>query len=419
MKLVPLHLWFDPDGFLFVQGQDGKQIRIYHSDGPIRTQQILSSGRILAGCFLGDVGDGETGIYVDFISFTQQWIVQRWNVDSEGKCHTFIESELTRRRPIGSTYVISPDLIQLIKKQFNDFEIYSVLRMLIGIEKASEYLDSFIAAHNHDTSAPCRLVVIFNHNFSRNCKILYDFYSDQFPDIDFVMPCAAPNHQNYYSYPFGSFQFHGLIHGYLQDRIRTGHSNAVSYLFIQDDVLLHPRLNSVTVNKMLSDKCGAWFPFDARYTLEKDNWLWSLRIRNAFNKQRDPQVGNGFEGLQSTLSQQNLWHGVSDCFGIHSALVAEFINRLAPLVASNLFPELAIPTALFNSAEAMDMRVIKKEGTFLWQEQRKQVHDLSFIENFLASDSAFLHPVKIGGGDVTVLQAVKKWSHGNSFVAKS
>ena len=109
------------------------------------------------------------------------------------------------------------------------------------------------------------------------------------------------------------------------------------------------------------------------------------------------------------LWMQHLRHGVSDCFALRSSLVPEFIDNLAPLVAANLFPELAIPTALFNSASATGLSVVVKAGTLLWQEQRARIYDPAFINAFLESDSAFLHPVKIGDGNHAVLQRVRDW----------
>lgn len=406
-------LYFDIDGCLRIRREKGYDTPIRHPEGLLKAEHTFKSGYVLAGAFTLENEGKTVEICVDLLHLTEPWSVQRWIVGADGMCQQPREIVLAIEKPIGSRYLISPCLIKSLQKRSNDLEIHSILLMLCGREAAANYLKSFVATHSTNPSAPCRLVVIFNHNFSRNCKALFDFYSDRFPDIDFVLPCVAPNHPNYYSYPFGSFQFHGLIVGYLQDRLRTACSIVKSYLFIQDDLLLHPRITAQFMNELLESEYAAWFPSNYKYNLDWNEWCWADRIRNAFTRQRDYQIGNGFEGLSSVVSTQELRHGVSDCFGLRATLAPEFVYRLSPMVAANLFPELAIPTALFNTVSSAGMRMLIQPGTLLWQEQRALVNDPDFIKLFLSSDAAFLHPVKIASSGLTTLQLMRDSMNSN------
>ena len=401
------HLYFDTDGCLQVRGQNGFSTHIRHPEGLLKSGHSFEGGHLLAGAFTIEVEGNTIEIGVDFLRLTEPWKIQRWTVGADGMCGQPRDLVLAVERPIGPGYLISPCLIEALQKRSNDLEIYSVLRMLCGREAAENYLKSYIATNRPDVGAPCRLVIIFNHNFSRNCRALYDFYSDRFPDIDFVLPCVAPKHPNYYSYPFGSFQFHGLIAGYLQDRLRTASSTVQTYVFIQDDVLLHPRITGRSIADLLEDEYAAWFPFDYRYKLDWNEWPWAERVRNAFGKQRDHQTGSGFEGLLSVVSAQDLRHGVSDCFALRASIAPEFAYRLSPMVAANLFAEVAIPTALFNTVSSAGLKMLIQPGTLLWQEQRSLVTDPQFIKLFLSSEAAFLHPVKIASSGSVTLQLLR------------
>lgn len=332
---------------------------------------------------------------------------QRWAVGEDGSCADPVEHELGTQPPGAGPYLLNPWLVDLVRPRLNDFQIYTLLCQLSGREAASRYLDGCAAEHRSTAESGCQLVVLFNHHYARNCRALHDFYVERFPEIDFVLPCAAPRHPNYHAYPFGSYQFHGLVQGYLRDRLRKTPAQTRAYMFIQDDVLLHPRLSATSVLDLLSHDRGGLFPFDYPYTLQENRWAWSERVLNALDRQRDKLTGNGFEGLFPAITKRRLHHGVSDCFAVRSDLVPEFVERLAPMVAANLFPEVAIPTALFSTVRRAGLSMAIQPGSLLWGADREKVRDAGYIKEFLASEAAFLHPLKIAKTDSEILQLVQ------------
>jgi hypothetical protein len=102
-----------------------------------------------------------------------------------------------------------------------------------------------------------------------------------------------------------------------------------------------------------------------------------------------------------------LQHGVSDCFALRAELVPDFLDRLGPLVAANVFPEVSIPTALFAAVRAAGLSMAIRPGRFLWGADRRLARDPAYIADFLASDAALLHPLKIASGDETILRMIR------------
>jgi hypothetical protein len=344
---------------------------------------------------------------MDLIDLQAQGTAHRCTVQLDGSCTDLVEQELGSFPLKAGPYVHNPKLVEVVRSRLNDLQIYTILSRLVGREAGALYLDKLAADHRPADVSGCQLVVIFNHHYARNCRAIYDFYALRFPSIDFVLPCAAPRNPNYYAYPFGSYQFHGLVHGYLSDRLRIGGLQPRAFLFIQDDVLLHPRLSASSVLSLLSQDFASMFPFNMPYTLKERSWAWSQRVGNTFSQQRDSLTGNGFEGLFPALSSRNLYHGVSDCFALRADVVPDFVERLAPMVAANLFPEVAIPTSLYSATRRARSKVAVQPGWLLWGASREKVRDPAYIQEFLASDAAFLHPLKIAQMDTKTLTLVK------------
>ena len=414
MKVDKPGLRFNSEGNLVLERPDGRCALVRHPDGLLGASGITHGDRCLVGAFALDDGSDAGRVYVDLLDFGQPSRVQRWTVGGDDVCTQPCDFELTMEQPIGPSYIISPMFMKAAQKRLNDLQIYTLLLMLRGRAAAAAYLQEWIAVHRTHTGAPCKLVVIFNHHFIRNCNTLHDFYVDRFPDIDFVLPCVAPTHPNYYAYSFGSYQFHGLITSYLRDQQQAGRSTVQNYLIIQDDVLLHPKLTAHSVAELLSGDHGGWFPVDNSYDVNSREWLWAQRIANTLDNQRDALVGNGFEGLNSVVSKRRMRQGISDCFALRAPLIPEFLDRLSPMVAANLFPEVALPTALYGAVLASGMKIAVRPGILLWGKDRSKVNDPSYIEAFISSDAAFLHPVKIAANDAVLRTVNSIIKNGNN-----
>lgn len=408
-------LEFDPAGTLQFQRTDGTRTPVRLAGENLSAHAVLSGRYAVAGGFVSppsgsgaaqDAAPNER-VWVDLIDVGATAAGHRCQVQPDGSCTDPVEHELGLPPPDARPYARNPQLLQVVRARLNDFQIYTVLNRLSEDESGARYMDSLAAEHGPGSDVGCQLVVIFNHNYARNCRAIHDLYVRRFPAIDFVLPCAAPRHPNYYAYPFGSYQFHGLVHGYLRDRLRAGGHQPRAYLFIQDDLLLHPRLSAAALEELLSRDCASMFPFEMPYTLDEHRWFWSTRVRNTFQQQGDQLTGNGFEGLGPVVSTRHLHHGVSDCFALRADIVPEFVERLAPMLAANLFPEVAIPTALYSATRHALRNVAVKPGWLLWHADRAQVRDPAFIRAFVASEAAFLHPIKLAQMDEQTLQLVQ------------
>jgi hypothetical protein len=402
MSPTPQRLDFDADGRLVLELTDGSTIAVMHPTGPVRADAAVDGSRWLVGGCHAAAGEPS----IDLVDFGAPAMLERWTVGADGVCREPRNVDVASL-PAVPGYLLNPHLVAAARKRLNDFQIYSLLRLTAGTAAATAYLDGCAAEHGPVTPDGCRLVVIFNHHYARNCRPIHDLYRRRFPDIDFVMPCVAPRHPHYHAYPFGSYQFHGLIHGYLRDRQRAAPDGPKACLFIQDDVFLHPRVSAAWICDLLAAEQGGLFPWDFPYSLAATQWPWTARVANALERQRDPLVGNGFEGLTPGVLPGRLQHGVSDCFALRAELVPDFLDRLGPLVAANVFPEVAIPTALFAAVRAAGLTIAIRPGALLWNEDRRLASDPAYIADFLASDAVFLHPMKIASGDEAILRMIR------------
>ena len=157
---------------------------------------------------------------VDFVNLHDLYDCRRWEFNAEGSYTDQTAFDLSCRIAREATpYLINPEFLRLAHKHLNDYKIYTLLLHTAGRASAQSYLNGFVTTHPVVPAwqRRCKLVVIYNHNYARNCPAIHAHYRARFPDIDFVLPCVAPRHPNYHAYPFGSFQFHGLIYSYLQD----------------------------------------------------------------------------------------------------------------------------------------------------------------------------------------------------------
>jgi hypothetical protein len=398
-------LRFDETNRLVLARNDGSLLPLtnpYTSDGHVRPSTTLDGKHVMVGGFIDTAnrpGQPATMARVDFLNSQTPTTLNRWrfNLDGQyiGQAPFDLAISPTRQT---HNYLLNDDLITSARGAINDYHLYTLLRHTAGPAKAREYINSLAAGHEPTPSSgnDCRMVVIFNHHYGRNCQAIRDFYSSRFSSIDFILPCVAPQHPNFFSYPFGSFQFHGMIYSYLQQRQQAGLLEAnPAYLFIQDDLLLHPSISSAGILENLTNGNQAIFHAELPWSVDYKCWQWTERARNSILEQRSSSFGNGFEGLDLALPITRLYHGVSDCFAMSSQIASHFVDLLAPMVAANIFPEVSIPTALFNASMAEEGKVQLRPGRWLWGEDRRQAEDPAFIADFIASNDMFVHPVKL------------------------
>jgi hypothetical protein len=399
--VVAMRLSFDDAGHLVIDHGSGRLARVANpfvtseADRLIHADSLLGGMYRLAGGRIQAEADAAPRISIDFHAPNQGWLVHRWDIDPDGGYIGQQPVELGTTPPAVGTPLVNGRFLDVMRQSFNDQRLYDFLRLTFGRDAAVEFIDAMAADHAVGP-ADCRLVVIFNHHYGRNCRPLHDLYRRRFPAIDFVLPGPAPRHPNYHSFPFGSYQFHGLVHGYLAAR---DHRDCRAYLFIHDDVLLHPSLTAARLLALLGPGHGGIFHrrFHRRTPLpaDKSRWLWAPRTERSIREQNDPLYGNGFEGLTPAVPLRRLFNGVSDCFALAGGMADEFTATLAPLVAANVFPETAIPTALFQAADRTGMPIAIHPITIMRPADGNRLDEPGFVDRFLASDSLCLHPVKL------------------------
>jgi hypothetical protein len=328
--VVAMRLSFDDAGHLVIDHGSGRLARVANpfvtseADRLIHADSLLGGMYRLAGGRIQAEADAAPRISIDFHAPNQGWLVHRWDIDPDGGYIGQQPVELGTTPPAVGTPLVNGRFLDVMRQSFNDQRLYDFLRLTFGRDAAVEFIDAMAADHAVGP-ADCRLVVIFNHHYGRNCRPLHDLYRRRFPAIDFVLPGPAPRHPNYHSFPFGSYQFHGLVHGYLAAR---DHRDCRAYLFIHDDVLLHPSLTAARLLALLGPGHGGIFHrrFHRRTPLpaDKSRWLWAPRTERSIREQNDPLYGNGFEGLTPAVPLRRLFNGVSDCFALAGGMADEF-----------------------------------------------------------------------------------------------
>jgi hypothetical protein len=395
----------DESGTLTLERPDGSRIDIVDPDAGddrLRRDAVVGGRLHWAGGTTIAEGD-QAAALLDFVDLGFPGQIDRWTIGPDGRCLGKTTLAVAELPPPEGERLENDHFLAAARGRLNDLQIHALLLHMSGREAAAAFLAACAADHApRPGGRGCRLVVLFNHHYARNCRGIHDFYRERFPDIDFLLPCVAPDHPHYFAYPFGSYQFHGLVHGYLRDQLRSAAGPAAAYLFIQDDVLLHPGVTSARILAGVDGGHAAVFHAALPYRFDRpeDRWAWAERVRNSIQQQASPLFGNGFEGLVPAVPLGRLYHGQSDCFAIRGELVSGFLDILAPMVAANVFPEVAIPTALFNAAQQAGCQVLLWPGRFLWNQDRRLVDDPAYIADFVASGDMFVHPVKIAHGQI-------------------
>jgi hypothetical protein len=125
------------------------------------------------------------------------------------------------------------------------------------------------------------LVFVFNHRYDKNIEKLEQLYGSRFSNIYHLVPFYDGIKENVIPVYEVSFYFQGYFKQALH---RLGQKPYAHYLFVGDDLILHPSLNEHNIiEKMgLDDKTG-FLPFEfgllSKMSLEWKNLLPSL---NAF-----------------------------------------------------------------------------------------------------------------------------------------
>ena len=383
------------------------------AEAPLRADCCLAQDFLYYGASVLDNGC----IELHFIQLSRGHHSHRsWFVDSQGKYLHERDSSPSLADRVAITHVLDHftnlDVFAAVARRFlNDLQIYFLLEYVFGLRSQGQaYLDtlasSLEALHVPHVSQDASIVedrrnvhllIVYNHCYARNISRLDLLYRKRFATVFHALPNVAPRHSRCCAVPFGSYQYHlAVVRGLEFVHQHVGDQDWI--LVIQDDVLLHPSVRAESLlSSMLTDSCCSSFYRKLRIGYNSlDSWAWNQRITNSCSHQADREKGNGFEGPPMLLDESRLSRGVADVFALHADCISPFNDILGCFASANVFPEVAIPTALRLLRDHTGRDISLFPGLYLWGEKRRQIQSDQWIkEDFVDSSLLFLHPVKL------------------------
>lgn len=145
------------------------------------------------------------------------------------------------------------------------------------------------------------LVIIYNHKFERNIDRLEKLYSKNFSCIYHVMPFYAGDKENVISVYEHSYYFQGYVAQAYQILKTKGLFK--HYMFIADDMVLHPQLNEYTYESFLGLDSDTSFITNIHDLTTQGNKGYPINFLHQALFFRLPQ-GNGLEILKELPSKE-------------------------------------------------------------------------------------------------------------------
>lgn len=271
------------------------------------------------------------------------------------------------------------------------------------------------------------LVIIFNHAYEKNIPKLNKLYQERFDHISFLVPFSRSRSPNIIPVSGSSYYFQGFIHQAYRQIIA---SDSDIYLFIGDDVLLNPAINSKNIEAWLGMRSKHFFIADFRDLSRVSNWqrqyealAWDpknvpgLEVsqllpdievakkklrRFAFTSMKIPPENLSQLRKQPVKFEMDypLVGANSDFFAVRKDVIDEFVHYCGIFSACHLFVELAIPTALALSSPKGATAKGKKSSfqkiarhSFGNLEDRYEYKLNELLDDF-PKNEAFIHPIK-------------------------
>jgi hypothetical protein len=121
-------------------------------------------------------------------------------------------------------------------------------------------------------------VIVYNHQYNKNIEILETIYSHRFTHIYHLVPFYSGDKSNVIPVYENSYYFQGYIAQGLKSYFDE---NYVHYMFIADDLLLHPDINEANYKEFfkLGDNTCFVPDFEEFHTKKK----WWPRMHEAYN----------------------------------------------------------------------------------------------------------------------------------------
>lgn len=295
-------------------------------------------------------------------------------------------------------------------------------------------------------------VIVFNHKYEQNIPKLRAIYGDKFTNIAFLMPFGDALQDGVVPVYDSSYRFEGYFAQGYQHLASDKYSH---YVFVGDDLILHPRLNqnNLIAELGLDDQSGyiktltplSQAHFDWPHMLSTMEALALFGQDGYVNAQPElPSSQDAFQILRGKGHQFNpltwrhwrdpnrkyhsslrqrwrsfrwlarhagrhgytlpfpLLQGYSDFVVVPAAHARQFCRLCGVFSALNLFAEIAIPTALALSCpHVVTEQDVSWHGVELWDRDalerllQHNNYDLSQMLRSYADDQLYLHPLKL------------------------
>jgi hypothetical protein len=298
------------------------------------------------------------------------------------------------------------------------------------------------------------LIIIFNHKFEKNIDILERIYAGRFSDVYYLMPFYKGNKKNVIGVYENSFFFQGYVTQAFHQFFKSDYDY---YYFISDDLILHPGINESNFTEIFHLKGRESFIPEIR-ELHKQTiyWRWTKEAYEYKIKRKGTDASSelptvveamekfkihnlSFKGLKfrqvyklkinkfiyerfSQFIPLHIWikyllnyliHGCTfqlnypvcgsyaDTFAIPSYAIKDFCHYCGVFAATELFAELAIPTAMVLTCnKIVTENELEWKGKVIWNRNEIESFMLPFknSEEFLQQfpeKCLYIHPVKL------------------------
>lgn len=292
-----------------------------------------------------------------------------------------------------------------------------------------------------------QMVFVFNHKYERNIEKLAAIYGDRFPDIRYIMPFYRGTRPDVIRVDESSARFQGFFAQAAKSLVDSRFSH---YVFIADDLMLHPQLNAgnllerfgvtegvgyIKTMSPLSDVPLEWphlldalQPFRddryvhfkqeipdastaasllARHGLTVGDLTWK-NLRGYGGWKRYPKLLHHIRHLARRKGRIPLPYPLimtyADLVIVPREAIEQFCHLCGVFAAMGLWVEVAIPTALALSCERiMRMADIPGGGNMLeiWSPAEiealgaKANYELSRLFSVVGDDCIYVHPIKL------------------------
>ncbi len=296
------------------------------------------------------------------------------------------------------------------------------------------------------------LVIIYNHQYNKNIEILERIYSNRFSNIYHLVPFYTGEKNNVIPVYCSSIYFEGYAAQGLKSYFKEEFTH---YFFIADDLILNPVINENNYKQYLKlEENTCFIPRLSPLNESPDFWpanfyailydgtsagVEAVRLLPDYNEASRRLTHHGIEN--GTLHFNQIWkkpnsfkeltekftgekmyipryikskitrkkhiltyplvRSYSDIFVVSSDAVRTFCHYCGVFAATQLFAELAVPTAMAFSAKLIiTEKELTLQGRALWtkediQQLDKYNNSIKNLLNNFPESQLYLHPVKL------------------------